>query len=348
MNIALFTYFAADNYGATLQAYATIKVLEQLGHEVELVNYVIPEPKRSVLKNLILYPKHIKFNRFRKKHFRYLSKYYASYEDLVNHPPKADCYLVGSDQTWNADISKQLAKGYFLDFGLESVLRGSYSASIGKTVWEDTEWITKADVQKALDNFNFLSIREQTGVELLRKEFGKEATLVLDPVFLFKSYPELVGDVEDGNELIIYKLINSAQFYDKVKGVAAHIGITCRSIGSIRQIAGCKCSYPESVEDWIRRIATAKYVITDSFHGIVISILYHRQFVFCIGNSKRATRILSLLKLLGLEERLIQDNILDEEIVEILYTKIDWNKVEHKLDSLRSVSFNFLKHSLDK
>lgn len=343
MKIALFTYFAADNYGATLQAYATIKALEQLGHEVELVNYVIDEPKRPKLKNIILFPKHLKFNQFRKKYFRHLSRPYHSYKELMASPPMADCYLIGSDQTWNADISKDKAKGYFLDFGNDKTLRGSYAASIGKIVWEDTPWIKKEDAQRGLDRFNFLSIREQSGVDLLQNEFGKKATLVIDPVLLFNSYPELTGKLKETNELIIYKLINSTAFYKKVKDIGSQMNITCRSIGSIRQLHGYKHSYPESIEQWIRRIATAKYVITDSFHGTVISILYHRPFAFVIGNPKRATRILSLLNLLGLEERLISDKSHDSEIKKVLLRPIQWIDIDKKLSQMRTESIHFLK-----
>lgn len=347
MKIALFTYFAADNYGATLQAYSTIKALKKLGHEVELVNYVIPEPNRSVFKKILLYPKHLKFNTFRKKYFHHLSRYYASYDELVKDPPKADCYLVGSDQTWNADISKQLAKGYFLDFGSKNILRGSYSASIGKTVWEDTKWIRKADAQRGLDRFDFLSIRELSGKVLLKEEFGKDAVQVLDPVLLFSSYPELIGEyLSEGNELVTYKLINSDKFYDQVLQLACLLNITPRNIGTIRHVRKIKHSYPETIEGWISRIANAKYVITDSFHGTVISILYHRKFAFCIGDSKRATRIISLLKLLGLEERLVNNDNSADDIKKVLTTRIDWSSVDSKLVEMRNLSFDFLKTNL--
>lgn len=346
MKIALFTYFAADNYGATLQAYSTIKALESLGHEVEIVNYVIPEPDRSVLKKILLYPKHLKFNSFRKKYFPCLSRYYASYDELVKDPPKADCYLIGSDQTWNADISKQWAKGYFLDFGSKNILRGSYSASIGKTVWEDTEWIRKADVQRGLDRFDFLSIRELSGKALLKEEFGKDAVQVLDPVLLFSSYSELTGDLSAENELITYKLINSDKFYEQVRLATGLLDVIPRSIGSIRQIPGFKHSYPESIEKWIKRFASAKYVITDSFHGTVISIIYHRPFAFCIGNPKRATRIFSLLKLLNLEDRYVDNYSTVEDINGVLTAQIDWAKVDEKLKEMRELSFDFLKQNI--
>ena len=70
MKIALLTYFSADNYGATLQAYATIKALEALGNQVTLVNYTIPDPPNSIIKKIVLYPKHLKFSRFRSKYFK--------------------------------------------------------------------------------------------------------------------------------------------------------------------------------------------------------------------------------------------------------------------------------------
>lgn len=343
MKIALFTYFAADNYGATLQAYATIKALEANGYEVELVDYVIDEPERSIIKKILLYPKHLRFRKFRKKHFHALSQRYDSYESLVRNPPQADCYLVGSDQTWNADISKDKAKGYFLDFGDKDILRGSYSASIGKTVWEDTPWITKEEAQRGLDHFDFLSIRENSGVELLEKEFSKQASLVIDPVLLFSSYPELTGEIEETDEIITYKLINSDNFYEKVKMIASNLGVVCRSIGSIRQINGFKHSYPESIETWIRRIAGAKFVITDSFHGTVISILYHRQFIFSVGDPKRVTRIFSLLKLLGLESRYVPDTANLNEIEKVLQEPIDWAETDKILSDLRSHSFEFIK-----
>ena len=150
MKIELFTYFSADNYGATLQTYSTIKILEKLGHCVELANYKIPEPKHSILKKILLYPKHLRFNRFRNKYFLNISENFCSYKDLYERPPLADCYLTGSDQTWNPEISKNMAPGFFLNFGDDNILRGSYSASIGMDQWEDTIWINKNDVKKAL------------------------------------------------------------------------------------------------------------------------------------------------------------------------------------------------------
>lgn len=344
MKIALLTYFAADNYGAVLQAYATIKALEQQGHEVQLVNYIIPEPPRSWMKSLLLYPKHLKLERFRKQHFKNLTQSYRSTKELQKKPPQADCYLIGSDQTWNPFISREMTRGFFLDFGDEKILRTTYAASFGMAEWEDSQWMSFKDAKRLLEKFDFISIRETTGVTLLRDKFGlKDVTQVVDPVLLFPQYKELIGPIEQGKELILYKLVNSANCYEHARQLGGLLNCPLRSIGSIRKIKGVRCAYPESLEGWMRRIASARYVITDSFHGTVISLLYGRQFIICVGNPKRITRIQSLLTQLGLEDRILFDRDPAEKMAERLNTPIDYEDVYKKLETLRIESIEYLK-----
>lgn len=343
MKIALLTYFAADNYGATLQAYATVKALEKCGHEVGLINFVIPEPVSSFAKKIMLYPKHIKFERFRDKYFHRLTRSYKTIAELQSDPPKADCYLVGSDQTWNPDISDQMAQGFFLAFGGKDVIRASYAASFGKDKWEDTKWINSEDVKRLLSDFDFVSVRETSGIKLLSEQFGVEnATQVLDPVLLFEEYPELTGKIASSDEIILYKLVNSAEFYTKCRDVGHHLSLPLRSIGSLRRIKGIRCGYPESLEEWIRRIAGAKYIITDSFHGTVISLLYRKQFVSCVARPERVTRLKSLLDILELSDRFIPIDNEYKSIVDKLQEPIDYNCVLDKLNDLRELSFRYI------
>ena len=348
MTIALLTFFGADNYGAVLQAYATIRALEQQGHDVELVNYIIPEPPRSWMKNLLLYPKHLKLERFRKQWFKQLTRPYLTIDELQKAPPKADCYLIGSDQTWNPFISRNMTHGFFLDFGDKEVLRSSYAASFGMSEWEDSNWMTFENAKRLLEQFDFISVREDSGVSLLREKFGiKEVTQVVDPVLLFPHYNELTGHMVQGCEIILYKLVNSASFYQQARLLGKMMDCPIRSIGSIRRIKGIRCAYPESLEGWMRRIASARYVITDSFHGTVISLLYSRQFVVCVGDPKRITRIQSLLAQLGLEDRILLDTDPVEKISDYLNTSIDYDEVHKKLQLLRDESFEYLKRISD-
>lgn len=343
MKIGLITMHAVDNYGSTLQTYATVRKLEEMGHEVEIIDYRIPVPL-SFLKKVLLYPKHIKFDGFRKKHYHHITKEYHSMDELRKDPPKADCYLVGSDMVWNSDITRETAKSFFLDFGEKDVIRAAYAPSFGMLKWEDTEWLQKEEALSLLKKFQFLSVRETFGMEILQHEFGiSTATQVVDPTLLFDNYHELTGEIKQTDDLVIYKLLaNSPGFYDKAKEVAKLLNITPRSIGSIRRIKGVKCGYPEDVEGWIRRIGGAKFVITDSFHGTIFSILYHRQFILYEKSPKLTSRMRSILLLLGLEDRIVPNEATPLEIKKKLQKKIDYKTVQGRLKELRNSSNDFL------
>jgi len=170
-----------------------------------------------------------------------------------------------------------------------------------------------------------------------------DVTQVLDPVLLFENYPELTGDISPSHEIVLYKLANSADYYDKCRTIGKGLSLPLRSIGSIRRIRGVRCAYPESLEGWMRRIAGAEYVITDSFHGTVISLLYGRQFVSCVGNPKRVTRLKSLLDLLGLSDRFMQDDCDAATIMRKLKEPIDYSEVHRRLKELRVPSFDFIR-----
>lgn len=342
MKIALLTFFSADNYGAILQTYATVKALQAYGHEVELINYSISEPN-SLLKKILLYPKHLKFERFRKKYFPLKTQKYTSFETLRSNPPKADCYLVGSDQVWNVEFSQDKIRGFLLDFGNSQIIRASYASSFGTADWMDSKWIRYDDAKQLFERFNFISVRETSGQNILTNKFTiHNVKRVLDPVMLFSNYSELVGPVVYKEEIVLYKLHDSEVFYTLAKNIGSSISVPVRSIGSIRRINGIECHYPESIENWIRSIAGAKFVMTDSFHGTVLSILYARQFVVFVGLEKRFTRISSLLELLGLSDRIVKEQDPKEYVLEVLCKPINFEEVHNKVASLRDESFCYI------
>lgn len=347
MRVALFTYFASSSYGATLQTYATIRILKDLGHEVCLVNYVIPEPPRFFLISCLLFLKMRRLKSFRKKYYEeFLSQPYKTFEDLQNCPPVADAYLIGSDQTWNTEISREKARGYFLDFGDDKVRRVTYAASFGKGRWDDTPWMNKEDANRLLHQFDKILVREQSGKIILREVFGIEADRVLDPVLLFTEYPEITGRIIEGNELVTFKLKDSDLFYEKMTILSRSLGIPARILGSLRRKKGYRCAYPEGLEEWLRAIASSKYMITDSFHGIVVSLLYHRQFLACMAIPERFARLKDLLVMLGLEERIFSENDDANVIKEKMLSPIDWKEIDSKLDKYRKESIRLLKEEL--
>jgi len=346
MKVSILTYHWEDNYGATMQAYATYRAVKELGHIPEFIDLRLPY--NPTFKSRIVFAlKRFRFNSFRKKFFLNLSKNtYWSVDELRRNPPESDCYLVGSDQTWNPQIGKSLLPAFFLTFGNESVRRVSYATSIGLNEWEESPYITNGEIMDALKRFHKLLLREDSAIRIARDVFGAEATQVIDPVLLFPCYPELTGEIKQSKEVITYKLINDEGFYDMAKDVADSISLSIRSIGSVRKPKGYRASYPESVEGWIKRIAGASLVLTDSFHGTVISLLYHRPFVVYIGNPDRITRIVSLLTQLGLSERILTKNSSIEEFKKMASKPIDWNSVDENLFNLRAESLKMLAEAL--
>ena len=346
MKVSIITYHDEDNYGATLQAYATYRAVKELGYTPEIVNLHMIH-RESIPSKIIFSLKRYRFNRFRTKFMPNKTRIYMSLEELQKNPPKSDVYLVGSDQTWNPAISKEYALAYFLDFGNDDVKRISYASSFGTSTWEDSAFAKKGIVKRLLARFSTRLIREDKGVEICKNEFGLDATQVIDPVLLFPSYPELTGNIKQSDDIVVYKIKNDAEFYRRAVVLGHKMSCDVRSIGSMRQLKGIKTAYPEKIENWISNIASAKYVFTDSFHGTVLSLLYHRQFVVYVGDKKKLSRITSLLKLVGLENRLFTNEDSIDEIQKVLTTPIDYSEVDRILNRQRTDSINYLRKAIN-
>lgn len=346
MIVALLTYFKTLSYGATLQTYATVKALEALGYEVVLVNLDIPNPYNRI-KGILLFPKWFKTWLFRRKHFKHVTRKYKSSEELSQDPPKADYYMIGSDQTWNLDISLDKAPSFFLDFVKDDSKKVSYAASFGKNEIGSSKWINKEEILTLLKRFNHIGIREDSGKAILSLE-NIDSTLVVDPVLLFDHYDELIGEFSPREEIALFKVENSTLFYNIMREVGKELTLPICSVGSLRRVNGIKCPYPYGVEGWMRRIVSAKYVITDSFHGLVLSLLYHKQFVIIIGDPLKATRLQSLANMVGLSDRILGLDNTSSEIVSILNIPIDYDYVDMVLNDEREKSYNFLKSILNR
>lgn len=137
MKIALITYHYSNNKGAVMQTYGLCKFLRDKGYDIELIDV-----RQSEKTNQPFYVKLVKYfivgyrmQQDMKKFYPPLTRRYNSVEELRQDPPKADCYIVGSDQVWNPNISKELMWAYFLDFGSKHVKRISYASSFGISEW---------------------------------------------------------------------------------------------------------------------------------------------------------------------------------------------------------------------
>ncbi len=198
----------------------------------------------------------------------------------------------------------------------------------------------------ALKLFQALSVREKTGAEILKNTFGLDSAIVVDPTMLFDNYSELTGSIPQTDEVVCYKLNRTIEFYNNIRLLKKITKSPIRLLNNSYPVKGLRYTYPPGVEEWIRKIAGAKYVITDSFHGVVFSILYKRNFVVIKNNNGKDSRMLDLLSALGLSNRAydsIGSLLLDKNWLE----SIDYKSVSLKVEGMRQSSWDFLKKALN-
>ena len=156
MKIAVITYHYSNNKGAFMQTYALCRFLRDMGHELSIIDVRQKEYTPWYIK---LAKSIIVGARLKKEmglHYPPLTRRYYSFEELQNNPPEADCYIVGSDQVWNPNISKDLMLAYFLDFGEKDVRRISYASSFGLSKWVISDKETNAHISDLLLSFSAL------------------------------------------------------------------------------------------------------------------------------------------------------------------------------------------------
>lgn len=341
--INILTFHDALNYGAVMQAYALSRMCRVLGFEVRIVNL-----KWSDFL-LLRSKKEWHFRRFRSKYLptntlnaiHKLEDFYSD-EKLV-----ADYWIVGSDQVWNLDIIGELYPAFFLDF-VKQGEKISYAASFGGNSWKWDD-VYKNNVKKYLDNFQAVSTRERSGVDICQKIFGINAKHVIDPTLLIDDYSMIIGKKQKiSKELVSYKFVKSSSYYDVLKEMKNILGLAkVKELSSLKPCFIKNVSFPIqiSVENWLQRIRDAAFVATDSFHGICFCLIFEKQFVYIPGMIERAERVIDLLTMLGLENRIFKN--VDEIRNDTRWlTSIDYTSVKEKLNVVRNDSLNFLKENL--
>lgn len=366
--IAILTQPLIHNYGGILQAYALQRYLQDLGNDVWLVNRFNPRLSavkrlKHIIKNVYL-NKVYSFNpdKYKGKHTTYFinkyvnpktSKIYTETQMLSLNKSGFDAFIVGSDQVWRPSYSPSIGN-YFFDFlNVKSKSkRISYAASFGVDNWLFSESQTKK-IKHLIKEFDAISVREFSGIDLCKDNLNIEATQVLDPTMLLdvSKYEQLVIDEKENSsqgDLFTYILDFTQEKKNIVNDIADKLGYIPFSILP-NQVFGNekekKNKIIEPVTKWIKSFIDAKFIVTDSFHGTVFSILFNKDFLV-IGNKRRGlARFNTLLKIFGLENRLIVD--INLNVNEIELSNINWVEVNEILEREKNRSKYFLKSSLD-
>jgi hypothetical protein len=338
--INLLTMHYGTSYGAAMQTYATCRILRDIGHKVTIIN--LQEKKRSNIKALL---KKQRFERFYKKHYPAISS--RMFEPNIEMLPEADFYLVGSDQVWNPDITKSLLNNYFLDFVPEGIKRISYASSFGKDKWN--QYVSKDDIKNIsneLNKFASVSVREKSGVDICDNILGIKSTQVLDPTLLFDDYNELIENPHTSNEMSCFFIgfkSNRDFFTSVVESVKSKLGLKASYLDATTVSRTFEKHYfSPSPNKWITNLYNSKFIITSSFHGLAFALIFRKPFIVLKADPLKVIRLKSLLKLIGLEYRLIE-NIEDfESKHNLLKEPINFTEVFQKIDIERNTSMEFL------
>lgn len=336
MKINLLTIHYGKSYGAVMQTYATCKLLEQAGHEVTVINLVHPKSRCSIKtkRGIILLLKEFQFWTFKHRYFSKLSK--KCYSIDARHMPNADIYVVGSDQVWNRDITGYWGLTFFLDFVDDTHKRIALSSSFGKHTWSENNEYTQ-DALSELNKFDRISVREESGLKILKDVFHIGGIRLLDPTIAYGNFEKLLLNKHESNYLYPFLFNNSQETQDIVAGIA-----NMHSVRIFKNTRLIQCLFT-GPRQWLTRIHNAKYVVTDSFHGLAFSIIFNKNFYVLCADKEKFTRIDSLLKLLGLSDRYI----ISSEDLKIraadLKSDINYSVVNEIIEKERSRYVDFLE-----
>jgi hypothetical protein len=311
MKVAITTILSKNNYGSVLQAYALYRFLSELVNEVVVIDYH-PKEKYSFSRWLFravfimrLEKRRKKLKNFIENNIRLTPLKYAFYSQLCKRPPIADVYITGSDQVWTDKLfSGGINPGFLLGF-VSGKKKIAYATSTGGKI--DASRITDKIIRYIRD-FKYVSVRELTALQVLEKAGIRDIHLVMDPVFLInkKQYSEISASFKPCcRYLLIYSFEKNEKLNLLARLIAVNTGIKIIEIGAAFRKYESDYFYKDlGTEEFLGAIIGAEYVITTSFHGTALSIIMQKQFFSGIPG-RGSDRVMNLLNLLGLEDRII-------------------------------------------
>ena len=377
MRIGILTLPLHTNYGGILQAYALQTTLERMGHEVVVFDTPnkcpLPPfkdiPKcffKRIVKKLLGRNQKIFYEYYQNNKVipvvsqntqRFINSYIhrkeiRNFKELDGET--YDAIVVGSDQVWRPlyfipGWRWQEIENAFLSFASKwNIKRLSYAASFGTEDWEYTDQQTRR-CKALLQVFDAISVRETNGVTLCKKYFDMNSVHVLDPTMLlneadYSIFFQKSNTPKSNGTLLNYILDETEKNRVLIMNVANQKCLKAFSVTNPYENDETKPlneRIKPSVEKWLRGFYDAEFVITDSFHACVFSILFKKQFVV-VGNKERGlSRIESLLQCFGIENRIVEDSV---QVMRL--PLIDYDKVYVKLEKYRKKSLEFLNVAL--
>ena len=337
--VKLLTIHWGLSYGAVMQTYATCKILEKLGHQVSVINLIHPKMRKfyTQLRSYLLFITDVQFGLFKKKYFKNLTekKYFIDRNAIID----ADYIIVGSDQVWNRDLTGPIDLSFFVDFE-ENIPKISLASSFGKTNWTENQCYTEK-VKMLLAQFKHLSVREDSGREILENVFNLKSTVLIDPTLAYGYYDDLILNNKQVQSIYTFFI----QRRDVNQEITNYISEDlCLPIFRHSRISHYLKNTPRN---WLTYIYNSKLVITDSFHGVVFSIIFKKQFVALCAEESKFSRIKNLLDILGLTDRVVYSIEDYENRKDKINRKIKYDEVESILTEEREKFYEYVRHSIN-
>ena len=350
-----------------MQAYATQRAIEKLGYKAQIIDYQYPNSyhatypslkvkarhwANNAMKNLL--PGHLGTSLIRKyqdafNSFYHLTEYYPTRNSVFDNPPVFDVYVAGSDQLWRPAFTNGDGV-FFADFAPKGKKRISYASSFGCLKIEE---IYKGEYTRMLGAFDGLSVREESGINLIKELTGRDANLVLDPSLLLQADEWRCIKKSSGIKgryVFCYGMIG----IDYVNRVAKEL-IGSEDIAIVRTNGNFFDYFNKDIHyildcgplEWLDLIDNAEFVLAGSFHGTAFSIQFHKPFLSVLsGEENQDSRQINLLNLLNLQGNGL--SVGEEKFSSIASNMygINWDEVYCILNKYREDSLSYLEKSL--
>ncbi|MGL4762364.1 MAG: polysaccharide pyruvyl transferase family protein [Sarcina sp.] len=365
MKIGILTFHYSTNYGGILQCFSLFKYLEKEGFDIEIINYVPLYYEKSndflhIIREGLLNGKswneriqsikiklqnnkiaNNKFNNFRNKKMK-LSRQ-VNENTIFDVLEKYDGIIVGSDQVWNP--SQRTNPEYFLDFDLN--FTGKKISYAADSTTEEVKSEEKENLKKCLNEFDMISVRNEHSKKFVFKIVNENVPIVCDPTILYNFEDELIDENTSEEYILAYILGDEidgghTKVIEKIKEAHGELPVYLIAISNmnfkINNFAD-KVYYDLGPEEWLKKIKEAKFIYTDSYHGVLFSIKFKKQFLAYYKEKLRATRFIDLASRYKITNQIITSadeldrcNNLDENID---YMKIHEIVNNHKKDSIK-------------
>lgn len=378
MKTGILTFHFSDNYGAALQAYALRRWFVEHGHQASFIDYRPAHIEHGGRLSLPTSPAKIKANlkvvylalsSFVNRHFgsqsqkqkftSFRQQYLGIVDDLkVQDNDEAlaaarsfDLIVAGSDQIWSPSQHFGFDPNYFLAFANGFRARKvSYAASFGRDKISSSE---AAQLPNLLKNLDAISVRETSGVALVKQAIGRQTANVPDPTLLHGDYSELTNrsaSAQEGSYVFCYALRSPDNIRQTADLVSSRLDCPILSAHNPhrRWVEIGKTVYPDPAE-WVSLLKNARFVVTNSFHGTVFSLLFRKPFVVAGLTGEKASanaRAINLLRAVNLENR-FAPSFSEQNVESLMESKIDWSDVDRRLADLRRAGDQFLQAQVE-